>query len=46
MGLRWPFSERRGAEASSWRCADKVMSRVVPSPERAIDMLNQGSKSC
>jgi len=45
LGWRWPFAERRGAEASSWRCGDKVRSRVV-SPERAIDMLNQGSKSC
>jgi hypothetical protein len=30
MGLRWPLSERHGAEEPPWSCGDKVMSKVVP----------------
>ena len=30
MGLRWPLSERRGAEEPPWPCGDKVLSQGVP----------------
>jgi len=29
MGLRWSFTERRGAAEPPWRCRDQVMSRAA-----------------